>query len=228
MVFLFSGIMAENINLRICSESWIKQDGTGYDFLRYAAELKTSRKKKWGEGMLSLGNNCFSHPTASGKSLDLIAHQVLLFKYYSKMTCPTYEILLWEGSCPMTRHKKKNTGLLTRPPKENVKVKLTNLFDEFYQIKNSFDKEDYEKIYEMFSTPRKKMLHTFLMTLKDESIKRWYIELRKKDKNKAFKMSKKFFPHKFYFELETAVLHNLEGESLQGKLELRGPEIHIF
>ena len=217
--------MEESIDMRVTSDYWIKIDHSGYDFLRrYEAELRTSEKEEWGSEELSRGHGRTLPATVKG-SLEQIAHSTLLFEHYNKMTHPSYNILLWEGHYPMSYHKKHHTGLLTKVPRKYVVDRLTRLFDEYYQIENLLQEKHYEEAYDMVS--KAKMGWAFMCNLEDNrQMKKFYIELRKRDKNKAFKMVRKFFPLERYFEFETDYLHQLEGDTLDEKFKTERIKIH--
>lgn len=221
--------MDECINLRLSEMYWQKfnedsrQKKKEYDFTGYAAELRTFPEVAWGSEMLSPGGGCTS-PAAARGTLEEIAHITLLFKNYSRMKHPNYNILLWGGECPMKRHKRERTGLLTKTPKQSIILELAQLFDSYYALKELVSEKKYIQAFEYMSIS--KTSAAFLFGLSDNKLRNFYIGLRKEDMEKA-EVFAGFFSPKFYYELETAYLHHLEGRPVKGRSKLRAIEIFV-
>ncbi len=219
--------MVQRIYLRIWSEywpnkNWLKwrnkdyKDLSNYHFYKYIAQVRASKREEWGKELWGTDVRMYVFPTtppfavASKLSLESIVRQVF-GKSYSGMMRPSYDILLWEGPHPFIKLKKRNVPeIVTTTPKDYVRDKLGMIFDEYYQFKSLVSQNQYEEAYEMVS--KNQLGHTFIDSIDDKFLRKFYIGLRKQSKSKAIEIVRKYFPLDFYFELETAFLHDLERE----------------
>ena len=193
--------MNESINLRIC-ECYHKS--SRYVFLKYKAQLRQSQRGKWSRTFSSFD---FGLPSRNW-TLENIALQVVYSPHYRNMTNPSYNFLLWEGDYPKTMPLRDRGPKFTKAPPEKIKKKLEILFDEYYQTKRLVASGQYNEAWQKIK--ESKIGDDILANINDNLLRKFYIALRKKSKNKAKKMARKIFPPEFFFELETAFLHHLE------------------